>query len=216
MKSGRKASKGTTNMELLISMSLLAIVLTCCTILFVSSFRKFRSFNTQNDVKNSAAIGISIFGRDFRETSITHIVNETETADMPGRYFCFPSPRDRSGKFQRTSTGEASFCSWIIYYVPVNRFITLDNNEKVYYLARRVVYSASLFARPDTTVASFSGDQTVAGNVSVFQVRKSVISDSLYSYDVVIETKGYNAGNIQTFKVNETFTVSNLVNFIKR
>ncbi|MGV8121325.1 MAG: type II secretion system protein J [Candidatus Xenobiia bacterium LiM19] len=211
------ARKGITNVELLTGMSLLAIVLTLCTILFISSLKKFRNSSTEIDIKNAATVGLARFGRDFRETSITHIVNNAEGVTMAGKYFYFPSPRDRNGNYQRYTTGETNFCSWIIYYIPQNEFITLDNNEKVYYLARRVINPASLITPPaGLDMNTLNGAQVVARNVTKFQINKAVISNSVYSYDLLIETKGYNAGNVNTFRVNETFTVYDLVNFIKR
>jgi len=211
------ARKGLTNIELLTSMSLLAFVLTLCTVLFISSLKKFRNSGNANDIRNSATVGLTLFGRDFRETTITHVVNKTDGATLPGKYFYFPSPRDWNGNYQRYSTGETNFCSWIIYYIPSGESITLDNNEKVYYLARRIISPASLIISPsgfDTN--TLKGAQVVARNVTDFRINKSVISNSVYSYDVLIGTKGYNAGNINTFRVEETFTAYDLLNFIKR
>ncbi len=209
--------KGTTSIELLTSSFLLAVVLTFCALLFMSSLRQYRNSTTKNDIKNAATIGLAMFGRDFRETSFTHIVNNTEGVAMPGRFFYFPSPRDREGKYQRSATGETIWSSWIIYYIPVKDTITLDNKESVYYLARRVISPASLMVSPaGFDIQTLQGAQVVARNVFDFHINKIAVSEYIYSYDVFVETKGYNAGNLYTFRVNETFSAYDLVNFIKR
>jgi hypothetical protein len=185
----RNAAKGATIMELMISFSIMIILLTLSTQLFISSWRRFNQSNAVQAINTNAAMALDRLARDFRETCREDIAFEDD------RYIIFRSPRNIKGTYMPLIDGSISWSSWIIYY-RVNQSTPTGSSPV---LARRVIGTDAALTG---SIASYTGSAdsgviggvdtkvTIAGrNIKSFRVVNTTNPDGTPVYTVTIVTE---------------------------
>ncbi|MGV8122236.1 MAG: prepilin-type N-terminal cleavage/methylation domain-containing protein [Candidatus Xenobiia bacterium LiM19] len=166
-----------TLLELLVCLGLLAVILALCSIVFVTSWRKFQNTAAVQDTQTSALFSLSRISQDFSGTTIDYVIygnNQgffsfpgcpTEplinpmsvgpTGAYPAGFFAFPSQRDVNGNYAcSTFTGQALWKSWIVYYLEKEGSITLPSDdssnrvEQLIFKLNRAVVAMDLYPGP--------------------------------------------------------------------
>jgi len=185
----RNAAKGATILELLISFSIMIILLTLSTQLFISSWRRFNQSNAVQAINTNAAMALDRLARDFRETCREDITFDDD------HYILFRSPRDIKGTYMPLIDGRINWSSWILYY-RVNQS-TPSGSTPV--LARRVIGTDAALTGG---IASYTGNAesgviggantkvTIAGrDIKSFRVINNINPDGTPVYAVTIVTE---------------------------
>lgn len=199
----RTKHSGLTLVELLFTLGILAILLTLCALLFVSSWNKFHSTTSLQDVQSNAIVGIDRFAADFRETRPLFVV--TKPAGMP-RYAYFPSPRNRSGVYLIAPSGEPQWTTWIFYYLSGD-----PNNPGLYYLARKQVDGDLDNPPPISLADDLDKAQIVSRNVEDFSLNRLALPGNRYSYNARLLTRSAFRGKLSTFRAERDFTFTELI-----
>lgn len=200
----RYTKAGVSLPELLIAMGNLAIIIAICSLIYFTSWEKFRSTNAVSDVQNSAVIGMDRFSRDFRETKPTFINNKTLTATP--KFIYFPSPRSSQGYFQRTASGDQDWKTWIIYYLYPDA-----DNAGLFYLARKQL-DGDLTVQPSPSEAdNLDKAFIVARNIYDFQVSVTPLQGNKFVYEAELMAKKNYRGKDYSFHTNRTFNLSETV-----
>lgn len=167
-----------TLLELLVSLGLLAVILTLCSLVFVSSWRKFQNAGAVQDAQTSALFSLARISDDFRETTVDYVIygnsqgffsfpgcpteplinplSMGKTGAYPSVFFAFPSPRDVNGNYvHSTLTGQALWKSWIVYYLEKEKSIVISADiynsiELIIYKLNRAAVAMDLYPGPDS------------------------------------------------------------------
>jgi prepilin-type N-terminal cleavage/methylation domain-containing protein len=206
----RQRTKGLTLAELIVSLSILAVVMVFCSMLFVTSWRRFQMTCAMQDAQNSAMIGMDHFIRDFNETSCFNINNNTvqnSAGSFQPSFIFFPSPRDKTGSYNITvSTGDPEWKTWLIYY------LYNEPGAQGYLLVRKQVDWNPLMPPTENDTKDMNGVTVVARGVDQFWVQHNVNSpDSYYFYTAEIWTKREFRGNTYRYKTDHSFIFSDLL-----
>jgi prepilin-type N-terminal cleavage/methylation domain-containing protein len=197
--------RGITLIEVLVSIGLLSIFMTICTLMFTSSSRRLQVTCLENNVQSSCCMGIDRLCRDIEETEKSHIVAQN-TPDGK-KYLFFSSTRDELGRYRKTTGGTPQWYSWIVYYLypytgPEAR---IYKGKALSYLARKQVYSLPLDPVPSLSIFVLPADTEksrswiVAHGVLDFE---SIIAP--HSVSVRLRTAGTYRGQWNTFEVEKT------------
>ncbi|MDQ7823092.1 MAG: hypothetical protein RDV48_09890 [Candidatus Eremiobacteraeota bacterium] len=128
----RMKSGGISFVELLIGMTLMAILMALCARLFTSSWQRYHVINIIQEVKLSGIRGIERFSRDFNETSMTYIFSK-ENAQGLITYIYFPSRRQVNGTFDESGAPSPSvWKTWILYYLIAEKSVSPGSAGETY------------------------------------------------------------------------------------
>jgi len=244
----QRKDRAFTLVELMVSLGLLSVILTLCFLVFSSSWRKFQSTGAVQETQTSALFPLSAISRDFSETTIDYVIYGDSTgffaypsrpdvslaspshsltsAERPGNYPCsflaFPSRHDEHGNHvYSSSTGQALWKSWIIYYLKQESSIRVETpdmstqTELMIFALHRVAVAMELYPGPVadnyfylSNLDTLVNRQIVAHNIYSLEIRGRVITDDLYSYRVSIYTRKDYRGLPNTFKATRVFSLS--------
>lgn len=196
----RSAHMGFTLPELLISILMLAIILTICTTIFISAWRRYHIVNVIDDVETSAFIGVERVSRDARETSRNFI-----GYDSTSKSLYFPSPRDMAGAYYYGPDMVSSWQTWMIYYLYPD-----PQHSSLYYLARKQ-RAGDLSSPPAiySEITNLDDASIVARNVYDFEVLLSPPERN--SLEVKLDTRADFKGKACTFTARKTIFVNQRV-----
>jgi hypothetical protein len=202
----QSVGRGISLPELIISMTLLILILTIGSLLYTSAWRKFHATNALQEAQNNAVMGMDRFGRDFRETDIVHLTNNAaESIQMQNRHIFFPSPRDQEGNFVRLSTGEPDWRGWIIYSIAQD-----PQDANLYRLYRKRIDGALMAPPSPSDVSNLAKAQVVARGIFLFSVTQPPNASSIYSYNVILQTRRTYRNESFDFKAEKFFTFTTL------
>jgi len=195
-----------TLLELLVCLGLLAVILALCSIVFVTSWRKFQNTAAVQDTQTSALFSLSRISEDIRETTIDYVIYGTSmgffsfpgcpteplinplsmgpTGAYPAAFFAFPSTRDVYGNYAcSTVTGQALWKSWIVYYLEKEGSITLPPDvsgiqiELLIFKLNRAVVAMDLYPGPS------AADFFILENLKSLTNRQTV-AHNIYSLEM--------------------------------
>jgi len=234
-----------TLVELMVSLGLLSLLLTLCFLVFSSSWRKFQSTGAVQETQTSALFPLAGISQDFRETTIDYVIYGCSTgfyaypcrpdvsllspgpivAERPGNYpcsfFAFPSRHDEHGNHvYSSSTGQALWKSWIIYYLKQEGSIRIESPESsietelLIFALHRVAVAMDLYPGPVVDNYFFLSNldtlvnrQVTAHNIYSLEMHGRVVTDDLYSYSMSIFTRKDYRGLPNTFKATRVFSI---------
>ncbi|MDQ7824872.1 MAG: hypothetical protein RDV48_18885 [Candidatus Eremiobacteraeota bacterium] len=204
-----RKSRGATLVELIIGVGLMALILTLCSALFVSSWRRFHETNVMSDLHNSAVIGLDRFGRDLRETAASSMIYDND-----GKYWILAEARNNGGTYMRDTGSQAQWQYWACYYLFEDRSLSpADGGEKIYLLAKKKALFDATSATgpaPASFTSDISGAVIVAKNVKAFSMSGRKNSQDLYTCRLSIETLRYYQGRKYNFLLDKAFTLPEL------
>lgn len=203
----KNTHRGTTLPEIIIAMGIFMLIFSLCAGIFSSSWRRFGVTTVVQDTQRNALSGMSRFGRDFSETSMWQVSNQSRS-----RYRCiyFPSRRDKYGMFDYSGVDSGTWKSWIFYYLVEQTGKTTTDGRPLYLLARKVkeMTTAPLLADLPSYI-TMKEAQVAARNVTMFTLDIQHTGE-VDSYKVVIETQGQYLGKKCSFRTERIFLLNSL------
>lgn len=204
-----KRAPGVTFVEILVAMGIFLLIMGLCTTIFFSSWRRYNTLNVVQEVHSNALLGMQRFSRDFSETAMMQVVNETKTS----RRIYFPSKRDRYGFFDYNAAGNSGgispWKSWIIYFLRADPNRKSADNKQLYFLMRiaKEMNRQPTPSEVESFISTSKDSQIITKGVRIFIVDKQHTGE-IETFKAILEVQGEYQGKKCSYTVEKVFLLN--------